>query len=395
MSKYWLRKKSSFIDNRNYMYQNVAIKTTDYKLLWNYMNNQTFLDKGIGIGKWKLYAADFIMDLIVFPFPLNTGTHYGYIECYGISSRSMLNYEKITGKSLPNTNSGIELLCSEKITRKYNNFMDYSQYTKLSIYLPYFGIEELNIDDFIDSNGQSKYLSVILVYEYATGNASYYICSSTNKINSIYDDGEYNIYDTSVSRIVKIIQFQLGESMPLTKTNLGKSYDNMVKNLATAGLSLLATGFTGIPSSTINTQSNSVTTISKGKKAKTTIENKSNSSSEKTYSDNSLEKATNIVTSSINSVNSLNSSNSTYSSSELSLSSHQSTNIKLIYKRPKVLETNETYSKLYGKPCGKTSKLKDLRGFTKINKIHLDGLENATSSEIESIEALLYNGVIL
>ena len=77
----------------------------------------------------------------------------------------------------------------------------------------------------------------------------------------------------------------------------------------------------------------------------------------------------------------------------LSINSHQSTNIKLIYKRPKVLETNETYSKLYGKPCGKTSKLKDLTGF--INKIHLDGLENATSSEIESIEALLYNGVIL
>ena len=39
MSKYWLRKKSSFLDNRNYMYNNVAIKTGHYKLLWNYMNN--------------------------------------------------------------------------------------------------------------------------------------------------------------------------------------------------------------------------------------------------------------------------------------------------------------------------------------------------------------------
>ena len=395
MSTYWLRQKSSFLDNRNYMYNNVAIKTGDYKLLWNYMNNQTFLDKGIGMGKWKLYAADFIMDLVVFPFPLTTGTHYGYIECYGISSRTMTIDGKITAKTLPNTNSGIELLCSEKITRRFNNFMDYSQYTKLSIYLPYYGIEELNIDDFIDSNGQSKYLSVILIYEYATGSASYYICSSANKINSIYDDGEYNIYDTSVSRIVKIIQFQLGESMPLTKTNLGKNYDNMVKTLATAGLSLLTSAFTGAPSSTTNSQSNTITTITKGKKSKTVIENTSNSSSEKTYSDNTLEKATNIIAASINSVNSLNSSNSTYSSSELSISSHQSTNIKLIYKRPKVLETNETYSKLYGKPCGRTSKLKDLTRVTNINKIHLDGLENATSSEIEKIEALLYNGVIL
>ena len=31
MSTYWLRQKSSFLDNRNYMYNNVAIKTTDYK----------------------------------------------------------------------------------------------------------------------------------------------------------------------------------------------------------------------------------------------------------------------------------------------------------------------------------------------------------------------------
>ena len=108
-----------------------------------------------------------------------------------------------------------------------------------------------------------------------------------------------------------------------------------------------------------------------------------------------LRSSANVIGSSMNSLNSLGSSNSTYSSNNLSINSHQSTNIKLIYKRPKVLETNETYSKLYGKPCGKTAKLKNLTGFTKINKIHLDGLENATSSEIESIEALLYNGVIL
>ena len=45
MSTYWLREKSSFLDNRNYMYQNVAIRTSDYKLLWGYMNDSTFLDK--------------------------------------------------------------------------------------------------------------------------------------------------------------------------------------------------------------------------------------------------------------------------------------------------------------------------------------------------------------
>ena len=78
MSTYWLRQKSSFLDNRNYMYNNVAIKTNDYKLLWGYMNDSTFLDK---MGKWMIDPADYILNLTVFPFPIKTGTHYGYIEC--------------------------------------------------------------------------------------------------------------------------------------------------------------------------------------------------------------------------------------------------------------------------------------------------------------------------
>ena len=273
--------------------------------------------------------------------------------------------------------------------------MDYSQYTKLSIYLPYFGIEELNIDDFIDTDGQSKYLSVILVYEYATGNANYYICSSTNKINSIYNDGEYNIYDTSVSRIVKIIQCQLGESLPLTKNNFGGSVDNLTKQVIGTGIKLIGTAVTGVPTATFSGSSTTTETKKNKKGVSYTKTKESSYNSTKTYNDERFERATNVIGSSMNSLHSLGSSNSTYSSNNLSINSHQSTNIKLIYKRPKVLETNETYSKLYGKPCGKTSKLKNLTGFTKINKIHLDGLENATSSEIESIEALLYNGVIL
>ena len=391
MSTYWLRQKSSFLDNRNYMYNNVAIKTTNYKLLWGYMNDSTFLDK---MGKYMIDTADYILNLTVFPFPVKTGSHYGYLECCGVSARNMTQDKHITCKTLQTINSGIELLCSEKIIRKYNNFMDYSQYTKLSIYLPYFGIEELNIDDFI-YKGQPEYLSVILVYEYATGNANYYICSSINKITSIYNDGEYNIYDTSVSRIVKIIQFQLGDSMPLTKNNFGGSVDNLTKQVIGTGVKLIGTAVTGVPTATFSGSSTTTETKQNKKGVSYTKTKESSYNSTKTYNDERFERATNVIGSSMNSLHSLGSSNSTYSSNNLSISSHQSTNIKLIYKRPKVLETNETYSKLYGKPCGKTSKLKDLTGFTKINKIHLDGLENATSSEIESIEALLYNGVIL
>ena len=110
MSTYWLRQKSSFLDNRNYMYNNVAIKTNDYKLLWGYMNDSTFLDK---MGKWMIDPADYILNLTVFPFPIKTGTHYGYLECCGVSSRNMTQDKQITCKSLPNINSSIELLCSE------------------------------------------------------------------------------------------------------------------------------------------------------------------------------------------------------------------------------------------------------------------------------------------
>ena len=183
--------------------------------------------------------------------------------------------------------------------------------------------------------------------------------------------------------------------MPLTKNNFGGTVDNLTKQVIGTGIKLIGTAVTGVPTATFSGSSTTTETKQNKKGVSYTKTKESSYNSTKTYNDERFERATNVIGSSMNSLHSLGSSNSTYSSNNLSINSHQSTNIKLIYKRPKVLETNETYSKLYGKPCGKTSKLKDLTGFTKINKIHLDGLENATSSEIESIEALLYNGVIL
>lgn len=53
------------------------------------------------------------------------------------------------------------------------------------------------------------------------------------------------------------------------------------------------------------------------------------------------------------------------------------------------------YAHEYGKPLSESRVLSQLKGYTIIEEIHLQGLPNATADEIDEIEELLYSGVHL
>lgn len=65
----------------------------------------------------------------------------------------------------------------------------------------------------------------------------------------------------------------------------------------------------------------------------------------------------------------------------------------LIISRPK-MSMPENYGHLYGYPSNITSSLGSLIGYTEVGAIHLEGI-SATSQEIDEIESLLMGGVIL
>lgn len=55
----------------------------------------------------------------------------------------------------------------------------------------------------------------------------------------------------------------------------------------------------------------------------------------------------------------------------------------------------DNIKKYYGLPLMENVLLSTLTGFTQVSDIHIDGLDNATASEVQEIESLLLNGVIL
>lgn len=69
---------------------------------------------------------------------------------------------------------------------------------------------------------------------------------------------------------------------------------------------------------------------------------------------------------------------------------------KCYLKKTSDIKINDDgYSSLYGKPLYEYKKLSELKGYTLLEDIHIENVDNATSSEIDSIDTLLKTGIIL
>ena len=108
------------------------------------------------------------------------------------------------------------------IPRKFNNFADYNGYTKIDIWLPFYGFTSVNPNDVI-----GKYLEIALSVDYNTGQAVYYVCVSDEAINP--DDTPLYVGDTFENcRILSTLSFQLGYQIPLGSTNTSEVYRNII-----------------------------------------------------------------------------------------------------------------------------------------------------------------------
>ena len=97
-----------------------------------------------------------------------------------------------------------------------------------------------------------------------------------------------------------------------------------------------------------------------------------------------------------NSLNNLPSAKTSQQSSSMGMTSPMTSYIEHIYKEDSLTSSllKEEYAHIYGLPLNKPYRLDNLRGFTKIADIHLEGL-TCTTGEKESIYNFLKAGVIL
>lgn len=241
-------------------------------------------------------------------------------------------------------------LGSTTIPRYFNNFMDYSPYTKIELYLPYIGFETL------DTNAvMGKTLNIKYAVDLGTGRCTAFV--------SVGTDADETIIMTRDGQMGIQIQVAGGSGADISRSML-----RMGVGAAAGAVSLGA----GAVSAGLNAAGAAgavgMVGASSGYLANTTV-NAINAGQINVHKGGS------------------NSPNNGFYAPQ---------NAYLIYTRPTVARPS-SYNATIGRPSGKTKQLQQLTGFTVVEAVHVEGsgFATATGDELTEIERLLKSGVIL
>ena len=297
----------TFLDNLNYLFTEpaqffVSLKAYPFDIK-EYYNNSLTLQK-VKMGKAQMKVGD-----------------------QDVSAPALYGYPQY------------KYLGNFKISRKFNNYLDFSPYTKIEMYLPFAGIITLDTNVVTD-----KEIRILLAVDFDTGKANYYLVRHEDS------QGEYD------GDIIQTVECQMGIDIPLGSYNANEQ----MKNVLMTGISFIG---------------GAVTTMATGNPMP-------------------------LVSSSINAVS------GTFKALQERVTkggvSSGSNNLMTPY-HPYLIITRPTYGSngpddyvtYKGRPLFKNCKLSNLTGFTVCNDFHLENFGSATESEINSIDALLKEGIII
>lgn len=330
---------SSGLNNMNSTY---ALTRALMSSLLSELNNNNIFGNQVS----KLFSSpiDNIVSLHCFPFNIKTLLLNAYPSLSSADSDIQISVVRMTTQGfyiglLP---CPVVDLGSYAISRHFNNFLDYSPYTKIELYLPYIGFEVLDTDVVMGNTIGIKYAIDLM-----TGKCTAYV--------SLVDGTDETVILVRDGQCGSEIQVAGGDGAALARNMLRVAVGATTGALGLAGGALggasagkVLSGGAGLISSTTTAVLNGLQYDVK----------KGGSSS---------------------------SFNSKYAPQ----------NAYLIFTRPTVVEPS-TYAHTFGYPSGATKTLSSLTGFTQVEKVHVEGagFERATANELTEIDTLLKSGVI-
>ena len=302
------------------------------------LNDSTFMDDFDYLFK---NPSEFFVSLRVYPF--DTGKFY-----YGSSVPSaLLSDVKLGSKSVPVSSSAnlqgvlfpdgsyYKHMGTYKIPRKYNNFLDFSPYTKLEIYLPFVGIVAL------DTNlVMGKEIRIFLSMDFDTGIGTYWIIRHNVDGN---DD------------LIQSFNAQMGFDIPLGSSNAN---DN-ARSMLASGIAFVGGVITSI------------------------------------VTENPLPVAMAGVGLAKNSISALQERVSKGCTGSGKSALVTPSYIYIVRTCAVPVTDQSSYASVKGLPLNQYKKLGDLSGYTIVDDEHLDNFGSATKQEIDEIKSLLKLGIIL
>lgn len=286
-------------------------------------------------GKLFQNDSDFINSIKYYPFSISSLAGFQN-EGFYIGKRWVSSIGIVPALKQTNLRA---LIGTIRINPKYNNFMDYEPYTHIQIYVPYFGFFALPTNEVM-----KKTVYVYMSVDFDTG------------IGTIYIEVE--------GRVLMVNSNKLGIDIPIGASNLNEVIKTNVGNAlkTVAGVAMLAFGgAAGKVTGAMLTAKGVSMAVSSGIDAVT--------NSAIRYTRGTLTGGSDMLAS--------------------------PTSIYAVITRPNALPIDTRYNALKGKPLGEVKALSQLRGFTKVDDIHLTTLPNALEDEVKEIEELLKKGVEL
>lgn len=302
----------------NGMIHAYSINTEILNSLANYLWSTDFYDNFVKVFDNPI---DALLGLYQLRYPVNIGTTDN-IRIGNCNSEI----------SAPTISNNYSLLDCGTITLKeyFGNALDYSPYTKLSIYLPYVGFRNLDIDYCMNAAITVRYL-----IDCVSGTGVCYVYVSRDSLGTKL---QAPLYSYPCSCNVQI---------PLTAYNMSNLYSSIVGGISSIVGGALTGGVGGFASGTIG----AVNSVLGAK--------------------NYVEKSGSI-------------------SGASGLLGVQKP--FLVIERP-INAYAKNYNKYYGLPSNMEYPISRMSGFTKVSKINLDNLDKATSNEKKELENILKEGV--
>lgn len=326
-----------------------AMTRDQVRSILQYFNTATFINN---IQLLFETPIENVVNLRVYPFDVK-GHHPLSVDVDGDVIVGVVNTEK-KGFYLGDVPSPPFNLGRIAIPKHYNNFLDYSPYTKIELYLPYVDFVTL------DTNlVMGKTISIDYVVDYFSGKCTAFI-SVEETVNGVTSS---NIIMERDGNIGVEIAIGGGRGADIARNLLKLGIGAGVGAISmTAGAVSMGAGKTA---GSVGSVAGAVS-MSAGYLANTTV--------------NAIQAGQAHITKG--------------GSAQPAINFYAPQNCYLVITRPNVV-TPSTYNRDFGRPCGKTFILGALTGFTVVDSIHVKGLPTATSDEITEIERLLKQGVIL
>lgn len=324
---------------------------------------------------------DFILDIRLYPRKLasENSANYGplivngrYTEAQGVELFSRVVQSDIEKPAISNVLAEVfdrDNIFTDK--NSYDSYLGHSPYFKIQLYLPYYGIVDIESELFINF----KYLYIDIAVDFNNGSAKYLLSMGNEFPRTGY-----------VREYFKTIEFQMGVDVPLGGTNTAEQINTAIFKSIQLGASVASGGF-GISAGVLNS-------LPKAQfKKKEPYVNKriqavANENTKQLAAD-----SVGVVAGDINQVT-VKPLGINYQSNGFGSFTDWSCP-KIITYAYKPNENPDNYAGIVGKPLNAVRQLSDLHGYTSVIEMHIENVQNATFDEIDIIESELKSGIII